>query len=108
MTIHDTPKRSITMPKLDAEKAFANGISTLPPSARLRSGLRRIDKVGSAWGLRYACQKAPPCRRREKGFRGQSTGQGIDLGSVIGAGSMTGAARSRASTPRHQGVTRST
>ena len=32
-TIHSTPKRSATMPKLDAKKVFASGMRTVPPSA---------------------------------------------------------------------------
>ena len=33
-TIHDTPKRSATMPKLGEKNVLANGIFTCPPSLR--------------------------------------------------------------------------
>src|SRR5439155_13181195 len=46
--------------------------------------------------------------RRACAHRIQSTGQGIDFGSVIGSASPGPASRWRASTPRHHGVTLST
>jgi hypothetical protein len=33
-SIHNTPKRSATMPKREAKKVLVNGICTCPPSAR--------------------------------------------------------------------------
>jgi hypothetical protein len=51
MIIHDTPKRSATMPKREEKKVFVNGICTCPPSVKEPGSglsLKRLSIVISA------------------------------------------------------------
>ena len=47
MTIHDTPKRSATMPKREEKNVLFNGICTCPPSASLANNRSASASLGT-------------------------------------------------------------
>src|SRR5262245_52239695 len=48
LTIHPTPKRSLTIPKRDDQKVFVSGICTCPPSARAANFRSASASFGTA------------------------------------------------------------
>src|SRR5262249_23441287 len=66
MIIHDTPKRSATIPKRGEKKVLANGICICPPSARAAVGSHHI---GVADAQARVHDLVVPARRHPAGKR---------------------------------------
>ena len=49
LSCHDTPKRSVTMPKQGEKKVLPSGIETLPPPARAVPTSRTRGRAPAEW-----------------------------------------------------------